>query len=219
MPISPAYPFTSRFAAVHGVRMHYVEQGGGEPIVFLHGNPTWSYLWRNVIPIVAAKGRCIAPDLVGFGKSGKPDIEYGYADHVKYFDGFMEALGLENVTLVLHDWGGAFGFDYALRHRRNVKAIAFLEAVVFTFDWDEFPAALRETFRAFRTPAVGWKLVCEQNAFIERILPGAVVRELTHEEMERYRMPFPTPESRRPIWAMPNMLPLTDPARRTPFAP
>jgi haloalkane dehalogenase len=139
--------------------MHYVEQGKGDPILFLHGNPEWSYIWRNIIPIVSAQGRCIAPDLVGFGKSDKPDIEYTYFDHVRYVDGFIKALNLTNVTLVVHDWGGAFGFDYALRHRDNVKAIAFFESVAFSFNWDSgrnrFPEGLRDTFKKFRTPEIG----------------------------------------------------------------
>jgi haloalkane dehalogenase len=210
MAISAAFPFAPHYVEVEGARLHFVEQGTGHPVVFLHGNPTWSYLWRNIIPIVAAKGRCIAPDLIGFGKSDKPNIAYNYLDHVRYVDGFIRALDLTNVTLVLHDWGGAFGFDYALRHRDNVKALAFFEAVSFTFTWDTFPRAIREEFKAFRTPGTGWKLICEDNAFIERVIPGAVVRQLSEEEMNQYRMPFPTVESRKPVWVMPNTIPFSD---------
>lgn len=210
MAISAAFPFAAHYVDVAGVRMHYVEQGTGAPILFLHGNPTWSYLWRNIIPIVSAKGRCIAPDLVGFGKSDKPDIEYNYFDHVKYVEGFINALGLTNLTLVLHDWGGAFGFDYALRHRNNVRAIAFFEVVAFTLGWDTFPENMRDTFKAFRTPEVGWKMICEENVFVEQVLPGAIVRRLSQEEHDSYRMPFSTVESRKPVWRMPNMLPFDD---------
>lgn len=210
MAISAAFPFASRYASVDGVRIHYVEQGTGNPILFLHGNPTWSYLWRNIIPTVSPKGRCIAMDLVGFGKSDKPDIDYSYADHVKYVEGFINALGLTNLTLVLHDWGGAFGLDYAVHHRANIKAIAFFEAVAFTFNWDTFPAGLRDAFKVFRTPGAGWQMICEENAFIEQVLPGGMVRKLSQEEHDSYRMPFPTVESRKPIWMMPNMIPFDD---------
>jgi haloalkane dehalogenase len=146
MAISAAFPFEPHYVDVEGVRMHYVEQGRGDPILFLHGNPTWSYIWRNIIPVVSPYGRCIAPDLVGFGKSAKPDIGYTYFDHVKYVEGFIKALNLTNLTLVIHDWGGSFGMEYAFRHRDNVRAIAFFESVVFTFNWgtgrNSFPDAL-----------------------------------------------------------------------------
>ncbi len=210
MAFSSAFPFVSRYEEVEGVRIHYIEEGSGDPILFLHGNPTWSYLWRNILPLVSSRGRSIAMDLVGFGKSDKPDIEYGYRDHIRYVEGFIQKLGLRNLTLVLHDWGGAFGFDYALHHRDQVKAIAFFEALVFTLSWDVFPENLRDTFKAFRTPGVGWKLICEDNVFVEQILPGAILRKLSPEEHNYYRLPFPTVESRKPIWAMPNMLPLED---------
>ena len=210
MPISAAYPFESRYIDVEGSQMHYMEQGAGDPILFLHGNPTSSYLWRNIIPIVAPKGRCIAPDLIGFGKSDKPDIDYGYTDHVKYVDGFIEALGLKNLTLVLHDWGGAFGLDYTLRHQDNVKAVTFFESVSFTLSWDSFLEDARETFQGFRTSEVGWNMICKDNIFIEKLLPSLVMRPLEKEELDYYRMPFPTEESRKPIWRMPNMLPFDD---------
>jgi haloalkane dehalogenase len=179
MAISAAFPSSSHYADIFGVRIHYIEQDTGDPILFLHGNPTSSYLWRNIIPIVSPKGRCLAMDLEGVGKSDKPDIEYNYFEHVKYVEGFINALGLTNLTLVLHDWGGAFGPDYAIRHRADIKAIASFEAVAFTFGWDAFPQTLRDTFRAFRTPEVGWKMICEDNVFVEQILPGAIIRKLS----------------------------------------
>jgi haloalkane dehalogenase len=192
------------------VRIHYIEQGSGDPILFLHGNPTWSYLWRNIIPIVTPHGRCLAMDLIGFGKSDKPNIDYGYADHVKYVDGFIEALGLKNLTLMVHDWGGAFGFDYALRHRNNVAGIAFMEALSFTFRWESFLEGARETFQAFRTPEIGWRMIGEENVFIEQLMPRLILRPLSQEEHDAYRMPFPTVESRKPVWRMPNLLPFGD---------
>lgn len=210
MAISAAYPFTSHYADVEGVRLHYIEQGTGDPILFLHGNPTWSYLWRNVLPPVSAKGRCIAMDLVGFGKSEKPDIEYSFFDHCQYVEGFIRALGLTNVTLVLHDWGGAIGADYALRHCDNVKAIVFLEALVFTLSWNDLPENIRDTFKAFRTPEVGWKMICEENMFIEQIVPAITTRPLSSEEHDWYRLPFPTVASRKPVWKFPNILPFDD---------
>jgi haloalkane dehalogenase len=210
MAISPAFPFEPHYVEVEGARLHYIEQGTGDPIVFVHGNPTSSYIWRNIIPIVAARGRCIALDLVGFGKSDKPDIAYSFFDHVKYLEGFIRALEFTNITLVLQDWGGAFGLDYALRHKDNVKAVAFFEAVSFTFTWDDFPNDLRETFKAFRRPNEGWKMICEDNMFVEKVIPGGIVRQLTEEEMNHYRAPFPTVESRKPLWVMPNMIPIDD---------
>ncbi len=153
--ISPAFPFQSKFVDVLGSRMHYVEEGAGDPVLFLHGNPTSSYLWRNVIPHVSPLGRCIAPDLIGMGKSDKPDIGYGFFDHSRYVEGFIEALGLQNITLVIHDWGSALGFHYARRHEGNVKGIAFMEAIVRPVTWDEWPEQARQMFQAFRTPGVG----------------------------------------------------------------
>lgn len=206
--ISAAFPFPSRYAQVHGSRMHYVEEGQGDPILFLHGNPTSSYLWRNVIPHLSGLGRCIALDLIGMGKSDKPDIEYRFFDHSRYVEGFIEALGLRNITLVVHDWGSALGFHYARRHQGNVKGIAFMEAIVRPLTWAEWPEQARQMFQAFRTPEVGWNLIVNQNVFVEQVLPGAILRRLSEEEMERYREPFRDPSSRRPVWRWPNELPI-----------
>jgi haloalkane dehalogenase len=191
--------------------MHYIDESEGDPVLFLHGNPTSSYLWRNVIPHLADQARCLAPDLIGMGKSANPDIEYRFFDHVKYIEGFIEALDLKNLTLVLHDWGSALGFYYAMRREHNVKGIAFLEAILMPIpSWDAFPEAVRELFRQFRTPDVGWDLIVNRNVFIEQVLPGAIVRRLTDEEMERYREPFRDPESRKPMWRWPNEIPIAD---------
>jgi haloalkane dehalogenase len=207
--MSTEFPQVSKRVEVHGSAMHYLEAGAGDPIVFLHGNPTSSYLWRNVIPHVAPLGRCIAPDLIGMGRSGKPDIEYRFFDHVRYVSGFIDALGLRNITFVIHDWGSALGFHYSMRHEQNVKAIAFLEAIVMPVpDWQAFPAEMREMFQAFRSPEVGWNLIVNQNVFIERFLPGAIRRKLSEEEMTRYREPFLELESRRPIWRWTNEIPI-----------
>src|ERR1041385_9129860 len=139
--------------------IHYRESGAGEPIVFLHGNPTSSYLWRNVIPRVESEGRCLAPDLIGMGKSGKPNVEYRFGDHTRYLDAWFDALALDRVTLVLHDWGTALGLDWARRHPARVVGVAFMEGVVRPLAWSEWPEASRDLFKAFRTPGVGEKLI------------------------------------------------------------
>ncbi len=197
-----------RDLAILGSTMHYREAGAGEPIVFLHGNPTSSYLWRNVIPELEGEGRCLAPDLIGMGKSGKPAIDYSFADHARFLDAWFDALGLDGVTLVVHDWGSALGFDWARRHPDRVAGIAFMEAIVRPLAWSEWPEASRELFRAFRTPGVGETLILEKNVFVERVLPGSILRKLSAEEMAAYREPFPDPASRRPVWRWPNQIPL-----------
>jgi haloalkane dehalogenase len=188
--------------------IHHVETGQGDPIVFLHGNPTSSYLWRNVIPRLAGEGRCLAPDLIGMGRSGKPDIAYRFDDHARYLDAWFDALALERVTLVIHDWGSALGIHWAKRHGGRVRGIAMMEAILRSIPWEEFPKEIAELFRGFRTPGVGEQLVLEQNVFVERVLPGAIVRKLTDAEMAAYRAPFPDAKSRRPVLAWPRQLPL-----------
>ena len=187
--------------------MHYVEGGSGDPVLFLHGNPTSSYLWRNVMPHLDGVARSIAPDMVGMGQSDKPDLEYRLVDHARYVDGFIEALGLERVTLVIHDWGSALGFHYARRHAANVKGIAFMEAIVRPVTWDEWPRTVRPLFQKFRTPEVGWDLVVNKNVFVEQVLPGAIMRDLTDQEMDAYRAPFLDLPSRKPVWRWPNEIP------------
>lgn len=207
--ISADFPYPSRYIEVHGSTLHYLDEGVGDPLLFLHGNPTSSYLWRNIIPYVTPLGRCIALDLIGMGKSDKPDIEYRFFDHVKYVEGFIEKMGLKNLTLVIHDWGSALGFHYAMRHEENIKGIALMEAILLPVpSWEAFPAGAREMFQAFRTPEVGWDLIVNQNLFVERVLPGAIVRTLTEEEMNHYREPFKEPRSRKPLWRWPNELPI-----------
>ena len=207
--ISAEFPFKSKYIAIHGSKIHYVEEGAGDPILFLHGNPTSSYLWWNIIPYLTPYGHTIAMDLIGMGKSDKPDIEYRFFDHVKYVEGFIEKMGLRNVTLVIHDWGAALGFYYAMRHENNVKGLAFMEAILMPVPtWDEFPADFRQVFQAFRTPQVGWDMIVNQNMFVEQVLPGAIVRKLTEEEMNHYRDPYKDPANRKPVWRWPNELPI-----------
>jgi haloalkane dehalogenase len=204
-----------KFAQVKGRRMAYVETGqlDGDPIVFLHGNPTSSYLWRNIIPYATGLGRCIAPDLIGMGDSEKlPDSgpdSYRFVEHREYLSGLLDAIGVnDNVTLVIHDWGSALGFDWANQHRDAVKAIAYMEAIVKSRTWDDFPERARPAFEGFRSPA-GEKMVLEDNFFVERMLPGSILRDLTDEEMAEYRRPFTQAgEDRRPTLTWPRQIPI-----------
>ena len=198
-----------RRVEVLGSRMAYVERGSGAPILLLHGNPTSSYGWRNVIPHLEPLGRCIAPDLIGMGQSDKPDLAYRFADHARYLEAFIEALALDEVTLVVHDWGSALGFDWMARHPGAVRRIAFFEAFVAPLPgFEALRPATQELFRQFRTPGVGERLVLEENAFIERVLPGATLRPLSPAEMDAYRAPYPDPASRRPTLAWPREIPI-----------
>lgn len=193
---------------VLGSRLHYEEQGSGLPVVFLHGNPTSSYLWRSVIPAVAGSARCLAPDLMGMGRSDKPDIAYRFEDHARYLDAWFEALSLDRVTLVGHDWGGALGFDWAARHRDLVSGVAFMETIVRPVSWDMWPEAARDLFQGFRQPGVGEDLVLDKNLFVEAVLPASVLRDLTDEEMDTYRAPFLERDHRRPVLAWPREIPI-----------
>ena len=198
---------------VKGKIMTYVEMGEGEPIIFQHGNPTSSYLWRNIMPSLADQGRCIAIDLIGMGDSDKldsPDASsYTFAEHREYLDGALAALGVErDVTFVVHDWGSALGFDWANRHRDAVKGIAYMEGIVRPVSWDEWPDAARAVFQGFRSTS-GEKMVLEKNTFVERVLPGSILRDLSEEEMAVYRRPFQNSgEDRRPTLTWPRQLPI-----------
>jgi len=194
--------------------MAYVEMGSGNPIVFQHGNPTSSYLWRNVMPHLKDRGRCIALDLIGMGDSDKlndsgPD-RYTFAEHYEYFSAALDALGVTNdVTLVIHDWGSALGFHWANQHRDAVKGICYMEAIVAPFaTWDDFSKDAKGVFQGFRSPA-GDEMVLEKNIFVERVLPGSVLRGLTEAEMAVYRHPFAEPgEDRRPTLTWPRQIPI-----------
>ncbi len=205
--------YEKKRATVLGRSMAYIEVGTGDPIVFLHGNPTSSYLWRNVIPHCESLGRCLAPDLIGMGDSDKlepsgPD-RYRFVEHRRHLDALLEALDVRrNVTLVIHDWGSGLGFDWANRHRDAVKGIAYMEAIVRPVSWAEWPDLARGIFQAFRSPA-GEEMVLENNIFVERVLPGSVLRKLEEAEMEVYRRPYREPgESRRPTLTWPRQIPI-----------
>lgn len=211
--ISDQFPFESRYAEVFGSRMHYIEEGEGDPILFVHGNGTWSYIWRNVMPRLAPYGRCIAPDLIGFGLSDKPDIEYLWIEQAEYLEEFIRKLDLKNVTLVLNDFGISLGMRYAMRHESEVRGIAFFEGVFKTFESMEEAYTpehrpLFEKFRAGDAGGEGYKMLVEENFFIERMLPMAAGRELTQEELRRYREPFKEPRSRIPIWRLVKSVPI-----------
>ncbi|HEX4359729.1 MAG TPA: haloalkane dehalogenase [Pseudonocardia sp.] len=207
-------PFAEKKTAlVNGRRMAYVEHGEGAPIVFQHGNPTSSYLWRNIMPHLAGLGRLIACDLIGMGDSEKlepsgPD-RYGYLEQREYLFGLWDQLRLDgDVVLVLHDWGSALGFDWAEQHRDRVAGIAYMEAVVMPISWADFPDQGRRIFQGFRSPA-GENLVLERNMFVEGVLPGSILRTLSDEEMAAYRAPFADPgEGRRPTLAWPRQIPI-----------
>jgi len=213
VPISAEFPFTKQWIEVHGSRMAFVEAGAGDPIVLLHGNPTSSYLWRNVLPYLVDLGRCIVPDLIGMGDSDKltssGPAAYTFRDHRRHLDALFDALGVSGcVTLVVHDWGSALGFDWANRHRDAVAGIAYMEAIVRPITWNEWPDAARQVFQAMRSPA-GDAMVLEKNVFVERILPGSIMRTLSDAEMAEYRRPFTEPgESRRPTLTWPRQIPI-----------
>lgn len=206
--ISPDFPYESHFVEVLGSTMHYVDEGEGEPVLFIHGNPTSSYLWRNVIPHVSGDYRAIAVDLIGMGKSDKPDIDYTYLEHRRYINGFIEALGLENITLVIHDWGTVLGLDYAMNNASNVAGVAFMEALIPPrFPVPAEPPA-NTLFGRFRTAGEGEQLIIEDNYFVEQLLPGAVIRELRQAEMDYYRAPYLNPAARKPVLQWPRELPM-----------
>jgi len=205
-----------KFADIHGRRMAYVEAGdpNRRPIVFVHGNPTSSYLWRNIWPHVADLGRIIAPDLIGMGDSEKlPDSgpeRYTFAEHRHYLDALLARLNVANeVTLVIHDWGSALGFDWARRTPSAIRGICYMEAIVRPVTWEEWPEAARKVFQGFRSEA-GEDMVLDKNVFVERVLPASILRPLAEEEMAEYRRPFAEPgEDRRPTLTWPRQIPIS----------
>ena len=208
--ISAADPHPRRRVPVLDSEMAYVDTGQGRPVVFLHGNPTSSYLWRNVIPEVAGAHRCLAPDLIGMGESGRaPAGSYRFADHARYLDAWFEAVGLgRDIVLVVHDWGSALGFHWAHRYPERVAGLVYMEALVRPVTWEEWPEAARRVFQGMRSPA-GEEMVLEKNVFVERILPASVLRTLGDEEMAVYRRPYRQPgESRRPLLTWPREIPV-----------
>ncbi|MEM7352680.1 MAG: haloalkane dehalogenase [Acidobacteriota bacterium] len=224
--IDEAFPFTSRFIDVLGSELRYVDEGSGDPtFLLLHGNPTSTYLWRNVIPHLTPRGRTIAVDLIGFGASAKPDIDYTFLEHSAHIDAFIEALDLRDIILVVHDWGGAIGLNYAARNPDNVAGVVFFETFLRPFDsleqafgpssGDPANPSLFDLFGLMRTgveedpsPQSGWELNVRQNFFVEQLLPAAIVRPLTAFEQEQYEAPFLDESSRLPVWRLPREIPI-----------
>lgn len=206
--------YKKKSATIRGLKMSYIEEGEGDPIVFLHGNPTSSYLWRNVMPHLEHRGRLIAPDLIGMGDSEKlqdsgPD-KYTFKEHRAFLADLLGYLMVDkNVTLVVHDWGSALGFDWAYQNQDAMKGIAYMEAIVQSIaSWDDWPDAARNIFQAFRSPA-GEELILEKNFFVERVLPSSILRELAEEEQREYARPFrKAGEDRRPTLTWPREIPI-----------
>lgn len=210
--VSAAFPYDKRYVEILGSRMAYVDEGEGPVVLFLHGNPTSSYLWRNIIPHVADNHRAIAVDLIGMGDSDQPDIDYRFATHAAYLDAFIAALALEDIALVIHDWGSGLGLRYARLNEDNVRAIAFMEAIIpplFPVPSYESMGPLGDAFfRPLRTDGTGEDMVLENNFFIEQGLTGGIVRELSTQEMNAYRGPYTTPGSRLPTLVWPRQIPI-----------
>ncbi|MFT5711471.1 MAG: haloalkane dehalogenase [Halioglobus sp.] len=211
--LSETMPYEKKFTRVNGKQIAYVEEGSGDPIVLLHGNPTSSFLWRNVIPELVKSGRVIAPDLIGQGDSeklpasegpGRYSLEVAYS----YVEGLLEAIGAnQNVTLVIHDWGSGIGFLWAMRHAAAVKGVAYMEAIVKTISWDDWPESAVGIFKGFRSEK-GEDLILKRNMFIEGVLPSSVIRTLSEAEMQAYRAPHPNPDDRQPLLNWPREIPL-----------
>ena len=206
--ISPKFDFESKFIEVKGSKMHYVEMGEGDPIVLLHGNPTSSYLWRNIIPALSKHGRVIAFDMIGMGKSDKPDLAYRFTDHADHAEAFIETLGLKDLTLVLHDWGGAVGVNYAAKHPDNVKAIAFMEALVRPMKKEDAGAVEHYMFGQLRDEKRGTELIVGENYFIEKALAMFAGRALSDAEMKVYRAPYLKEKDRLPVAMWPKEIPI-----------
>ena len=209
----PDLPYASRWIEINGAKMHYMETGdpAGPPILLLHGNPTWSYLWRNIMPHLETSGWIIAVDMIGMGKSDKPDIGYTFVEHRDYLWRFIELTRLEDIVLVVHDWGGGLGFDYARNHPENVRGIVMMETLLRPFPGfdqlpGEGPAAMMQMIRS--TDGSAEAVMLGQNMFVEQFLSSAVLRQLSEEEKNAYRAPYPTPETRTPLLVWPRQIPI-----------
>ncbi|MBY0482809.1 MAG: haloalkane dehalogenase [Chitinophagaceae bacterium] len=219
--ISSAFPFESKYLDLFGSKMHYIEEYADSTnpeqttFLFLHGNPTSSYLWRNIIPYVKGKGRAVAIDLIGMGKSDKPDIDYTFQDHIKYVNAFIEKKKLKNIVLVIHDWGSALGFQYASKNEFNIKGIVFMEALTRPMVWNDMPFIQKIIFKMFRNEKKGHRMIAEKNMFIKSFLyKQGIKRKLSDLEKEYYAKPYPTVASRKPIEVWPKEIPIEGAPRR-----
>jgi haloalkane dehalogenase len=200
---------SSKSIEILGSKIHYLEAGQGDPMLFIHGMPTSSHLWRKVIPYVSDEARCIAPDLIGMGQSDKPDIEYRVFDHIRYIENFIEKMKLTNITLVLHGWGSVVGFAIASRHPEKIKALVFYEAHIRPeSEWRELSLPVQQFASLLSRQGASYRAIVKQNYLVEKLLPSGIIRHLSEEEMEAYRAPFKTPESRKPLWQYVQDLPL-----------
>lgn len=197
IPTSFHYP--SHYVNVLDSKIHYIEEGNGDPILFLHGIPTYSYIWRNIIPHLTDLGCCIAPDLIGMGKSGKPNIEYTIFDHIKYIEKFIEALKLRNITLVMHGWGSVIGLHYAMNHQQNCKGLVFYEAHLRPFNGNDFSLPFQEQIMSLQDQNHVSQLLLNGSIFVDKVLPQGMLRQLSEEEMQYYREPFSQPGSGKPL--------------------
>lgn len=207
--ISPEFPYESKYISVLGSKIHYIDEGNGDPIIFLHGIPTSCYLWRNIIPALSSTARCIAPDLIGMGKSDLPNIEYRIFDHIRYITAFIEELNLTNITFVLHGWGSVIGFDIAMRFPEKVKGIAFLESHVRPVtNWSMVSLPVQEMSVVLSAPDGGYDVIINSDYFVNKVLPSGVLRKLTEQEMDHYREPFLRPGANKALWQYLQDLPL-----------
>src|SRR5579872_6570646 len=190
--ISADFPYKSHYVDIYGSKMHYIKEGEGDPILFLHGIPVSSYVWRNIIPHLAGLGTCIAPDLIGFGKSDKPDIEYTMTDHIKYIDQFIETLKLDKIIIVMHGWGSIIGFDYAMRHPEKCKGLVFYEAYLRPINADDISLPYQEQILSWQEQDSVTDLIMNGMHFVDKVLPQSVMRQLSEKELSYYRDPFKT---------------------------
>lgn len=204
------FPFKSHYVTVRGSKMHYIEEGSGNPILFIHGMPTWSYTWRNVMPDVAKVGRCIAVDLIGMGRSDKPNIAYTIYEHIDYLNGFIQALNLKNITLVMHGWGSIVGLSYAMHHASLIKSLVFLESYIRPIPENPAMVSLpaQELANVMKDSKKAYDLIMNQNYFVNKILPSITLRKLLPQEMDLYLEPFHQPGSCKPLWQCVQELPI-----------
>jgi len=214
--ISAEFPFESKYVEIDGSKIHYIDEGNGDPIVFLHGMMTCNYLWRNIIPTLKPLARCIAPDYIGMGKSDKPDLDYVLADHINYIDKFINKLGLKNITLVMHAWGSVIGTHYAAKNPDKIKGLVFIEGILKPIDdvsMLSLPA--QELIKLLDSPDKGYKAVIEENFLLEKVLPAIELRRFSDKEMAYYREPFKDPKSRKPLLQYIKDLPLPNGPKET----